>query len=49
MIPAPAETAPPGPWCLPQQSPGVTNLQGQPSAGRWPYDGVTIQLGANPP
>jgi hypothetical protein len=34
------------PTCTPVQ-PGVTNLQ--PPAPRWPYSGVTLQLGTTPP
>ncbi len=34
------------PTCAPVQ-PGVTNLQ--PPTPRWPYSGVTLQLGATPP
>ena len=34
------------PSCAPVQ-PGVTNLQ--PPTPRWPYSGVTLQLGSTPP
>jgi hypothetical protein len=50
--PEPVREAPPSPGvetvppCGPVQ-PGVTNLQ--PPTPRWPYSGVTLQLGATPP